>query len=258
MDKSIPYAVYLRLWGDGYLMNKKLTFLNGCKMGIPIGLGYFAVAFSLGISAKNAGLTALQAGFASLLLNASAGEYALFTLIASGAGYLEVAIMELVANARYLLMSCALSQKLSPETKLPQRLMIGIAVTDEMFGASIARPEKVSHWYYFGMMAVAMPCWSLGTAMGVAVGSILPALAVSALSVSLYGMFLAVIVPEARKNFIVLGVVLVSFAASFLSTVIPFIKDIPNGTMIIILTVVISALAALLFPIKDEEGECND
>lgn len=239
-------------------MNKKMTFLNGCKMGIPIGLGYFAVSFSLGISAKSAGLSALQAALASLLLNASAGEYALFTLIGAGAGFIEVAVMSAVANARYLLMSCALSQKLSPETKLPQRMAIGIAVTDEMFGASIARPEKVSHWYYFGMMAVAMPCWSLGTALGVAVGSILPTLAVSALSVSLYGMFLACIIPEARKNLVVMGVIAVSFLLSFLSTVIPFIKDIPNGTMIIILTVVISAVAALLFPIKDEGGECNE
>ncbi len=239
-------------------MNKKLTFLNGMKMGIPIGLGYFAVAFSLGISAKNAGLTALEAGLASLLLNASAGEYALFTLIASGAGYLEVAIMELIANARYLLMSCALSQKLSPETKLPQRMAIGIAVTDEMFGASIARHDKVSHWYYFGMMAVAVPCWSLGTVLGVLVGSILPPLAVAALSVSLYGMFMAVIVPEAKRNLTVMGVIAVSFVLSFLSTAVPFIKEIPNGTMIIILTVAISTVAALLFPIKVEEDECNE
>ncbi|MBO5913542.1 MAG: AzlC family ABC transporter permease, partial [Clostridia bacterium] len=163
-----------------------------------------------------------------------------------------------VANARYLLMSCASSQKFSPETRLPQRMMIGIAVTDEMFGASIARPEKVSHWYYFGMMAVAMPCWSLGTALGVAVGNILPALAVSALSVSLYGMFLAIIIPEARRNLVVMGVVGISFLFSFLSTVLPYVKEIPNGTMIIILTVTISTVAALLFPIKDEEAECND
>lgn len=222
-------------------------------MGIPIGLGYFAVSFSLGISAKNAGLSAMQAAFASLLLNASAGEYALFTLIASGAGFIEVAIMELIANARYLLMSCALSQKLSLEARLPQRLLIGVAVTDEMFGASVARPEKVSPLYYFGMMSVAMPCWSLGTALGVAVGSILPTLAVSALSVSLYGMFLAVIVPEARRSRIVMGVIAVSFVSSFLSTVIPVVKNISSGTMIIILTILISAAAALLFPVDSEE-----
>lgn len=236
-------------------MNRKRVFLNGIKMGVPIGLGYFAVSFSLGISAKNAGLTALEAGFASLLLNASAGEYALFTLIAAGASFFEVAMMELVANARYLLMSCALSQKLSDGARLPHRLMIGVAVTDEMFGASISRPEKVTPAYYFGMMAVAMPCWSLGTALGVAVGSILPAMVVSALSVSLYGMFLACIIPEAKRNLIVMGVIAVSFIMSFSVGVIPLIKEIPEGTRIIILTVVISAAAALIFPIKDESEE---
>ena len=236
-------------------MNRKRVFLNGIKMGVPIGLGDFAVAFSLGISAKNAGLTALEAGFASLLLNASAGEYALFTLIAAGASFFEVAMMELVANARYLLMSCALSQKLSDGARLPHRLMIGVAVTDEMFGASISRPEKVTPAYYFGMMAVAMPCWSLGTALGVAVGSILPAMVVSALSVSLYGMFLACIIPEAKRNLIVMGVIAVSFIMSFSAGVIPLIKEIPEGTRIIILTVVISAAAALIFPIKDESEE---
>ena len=236
-------------------MNRKRVFLNGIKMGVPIGLGYFAVSFSLGISAKNAGLTALEAGFASLLLNASAGEYALFTLIAAGASFFEVAMMELVANARYLLMSCALSQKLSDGARLPHRLMIGVAVTDEMFGASISRPEKVTPAYYFGMMAVAMPCWSLGTALGVAVGSILPAMVVSALSVSLYGMFLACIIPEAKRNLIVMGVIAVSFIMSFSAGVIPLIKEIPEGTRIIIVTVVISAAAALIFPIKDESEE---
>lgn len=236
-------------------MNRKRVFLNGIKMGVPIGLGYFAVSFSLGISAKNAGLTALEAGFASLLLNASAGEYALFTLIAAGASFFEVAMMELVANARYLLMSCALSQKLSDGARLPHRLMIGVAVTDEMFGASISRPEKVTPAYYFGMMAVAMPCWSLGTALGVAVGSILPSMVVSALSVSLYGMFLACIIPEAKRNLIVMGVIAVSFIMSFSAGVIPLIKEIPEGTRIIILTVVISAAAALIFPIKDESEE---
>ncbi len=239
-------------------MDKKRVFLNGMKMGIPIGLGYFAVSFSLGISAKNAGLNVLQAALASLMLNASAGEYALFTLIAAGASFFEVALMELVANARYLLMSCALSQKLSSEARLPQRLVIGVAVTDEMFGASISRPEKVPPLYYFGMMSVAVPCWSIGTALGVAVGSILPTMVVGALGVSLYGMFLACIIPEGRRNKIVLGIIAVSFILSFSASIIPIVKQIPEGTRIIVLTVIISTVAALLFPIKDESEELKN
>ena len=106
------------------------NFKKGLKDGIPISLGYLAVSLALGITASNAGMTAFQATLTSLLINASAGEYVGFTAIAANATYLEIVFLEAVANARYLLMSCALSQKLSPETKLPQRLMIGIAVTD--------------------------------------------------------------------------------------------------------------------------------
>lgn len=163
-------------------------FTRGMRVGVPICLGYLAVSFTLGITAKNAGLSAFQATLTSFLVNASAGQYAAFTLIASQGGYLEMALLTLVTNARYLLMSCSLSQKLSPQTRLWQRCTVGFAVTDEMFGMAIAEPEDLSPFYYFGMMTVAMPGWALGTFLGTSVGNILPANVVSALSVGLYGM----------------------------------------------------------------------
>ena len=113
---------------------------RGCGTVVPIALGYFAVSFSLGIAARTAGFTPLQGFVASLLNNASAGEYAAFALIASGATYLEVAIITLIANARYLLMSCALAQRFAPGTPFLHRLIIGYDVTDELFGITIARP----------------------------------------------------------------------------------------------------------------------
>lgn len=162
---------------------KRKQYTRGLRVGVPISLGYLAVAFTMGITARNAGLSAVQATLTSFLVNASAGQYAAFTLMAAQGGYLEMAILELVTNARYLLMSCSLSQKLSPKTKLWQRLTVGFAVTDEMFGMAIAEPEEVSPWYYFGMMSIAIPGWSLGTFLGTTVGNILPANVVSALSV---------------------------------------------------------------------------
>ena len=98
-------------------------FLNGMRDGVPIALGYFAVSFSLGIAARNAGLTPLQGFFASLLNNASAGEYAAFTLIAANATLFQVALITLIANARYLLMSCALAQRFAPGTPFFHRLI---------------------------------------------------------------------------------------------------------------------------------------
>ena len=154
--------------------DNKTCFRRGIRDGMPIALGYFAVAFTLGIAAKNAGFSAVQAMVESLTNNASAGEYAVFSLVAAGAGYLEVAVMTLVANARYLLMSCSLSQKLVPETPLYHRMMVAFDVTDEIFGISIAVPGKLNPWYTYGAIAVAIPGWGLGTFFGVAVGNVLP------------------------------------------------------------------------------------
>lgn len=236
-------------------MKTAASYFKGIKMGIPIGIGYFAVSISLGIFAKNSGLSAFQASLASLLLNASAGEYAAFSLIAANAGYFEIALMEFVANARYLLMSCALSQKLSERTRLVDKLIIGIAVTDEMFGSAVMHPGKIMPSYYFGMMSVAMPCWMLGTCVGVILGNVLPSSVVSALGVSLYGMFLATVIPAARENRVILGVVIISMLLSLLLSVLPFMTAVSSGTQIIILTVVISAAAAVAFPIKEDTDE---
>lgn len=233
--------------------NKSKAFRKGLHDGIPIALGYFAVAFTLGIAAKNAGFTPLQAMIVSFTNNASAGEFAGFTLISEGATYLELATMMLVANARYLLMSCALSQKLSPDTSFIHRLLIGYDVTDEIFGICINSPGKLNPFYAYGAIAIAIPGWSIGTFLGVLVGNILPVNIMNALSVGLYGMFIAIIIPPARKNKVILGLVVTSMLFSLLFSALPIISSIPSGTRIIILTVVLSTTAALLFPVKEEE-----
>ncbi len=235
--------------------SSQTCFRRGVRDGMPIALGYFAVAFTLGIAAKNAGFSAVQAMVESLTNNASAGEYAVFSLVSAGAGYWEVAVMTLVANARYLLMSCALSQKLAPETPLLHRMLVAYDVTDEIFGVSIAFPGRLNPWYTYGAMAAAIPGWGLGTFFGVVVGNVLPLRLVSALSVGLYGMFLAIIVPPARDNRVVLGLVLLSFAASLLASVWPVLAGVSPGVRTIVLTVVISLAAAVLFPVRDEEQE---
>ncbi|MBE6039228.1 MAG: AzlC family ABC transporter permease [Anaerofustis stercorihominis] len=242
----------------GHNDRKNTALKEGIRDGIPIGLGYFAVSFSLGIAARNAGLNAFQGFIASLLTNASAGEYAGFSVIAQDAPYWEMALIILVANARYLLMSCALSQKFRPGTKLIHRLVIGYDITDELFGINIARPGYIEPAYSYGAILVAAPAWATGTALGVIAGNMLPANVVSALSVALFGMFIAIIIPPSKQNKIVGMFVLISFAASYLCGVLPYIKNMSEGTRTIILTVVISAVAAWKFPIKEETEKTDE
>lgn len=231
--------------------NKK-EFKEGMRDGIPIGLGYTAVSFALGIAAKDAGLTVVQGFFAALLTLASAGGYAGYTMIASGGTYFEMALVIIIANARYFLMSSALSQKLKYDLPLGHRLFIGTAITDELFGISFSRKGYLNPYYFYGAMLLTVPFWAGGTALGIVAGNILSARVVSALSVALYGMFLAIIIPVAKSNRIIGVLILLSFAANFIVSKLTIFKNITGGTRIIILTILISGFAAMAFPISEE------
>lgn len=230
------------------------AFKKGMRDGLPIGMGYFAVAFTLGIAARNAGLTAFQGFLASILNNASAGEYAGFTIISADAAYWEIAAVTLVANARYLLMSCSLSQKFKPGAPIIHRFLVGYAVTDELFGITIAQPGCLNPYYSYGAFCIAIPCWATGTALGVLAGNLLPLRVMSALSVALFGMFIAVIIPPARKERPVLLAVSVSFLLSFAVSRISLFSKISDGIRTIILTLLIATLAAVIFPVKEESN----
>ena len=250
-------------------MNKSV-FLQGLRDGVPIGLGYFAVAFSLGIIAQKAGLTAFQGFIASFFNVASAGENALFNSMIEQATYVEVAIITFVVNARYFLMSCSLSQHFDPNTKFFHRLLVGFGITDEIFGISIAKAREgyVNPWYNYGAILISVPLWSLGTSLGIIAGNILPVRVVSALSVALYGMFIAIIIPPAKKNLVIAIAVAVSFISSYVCGIIPVVRELSGGTRTIILTIVISAIIAIIKPVEegntaentgksDDEGNSN-
>lgn len=226
----------------------------GMKDGMPIALGYMAVSFSLGIAMKNAGMNAVEGFFFSLLNLASAGEYAGLQVIAAAGSYLEIAVVTLVANARYLLMSTALSQKFSQSTPLIHRFFVGYGVTDELFGLGIAQKGYLNPWYYYGALSISALFWALGTSFGIIAGNILPSRIVRALSVALFGMFLAIIIPPARHDKAVAAVVVSGFALSFLFDKVN-IWQISGGTKTIILTILIATAASIISPHKEDGGE---
>ena len=227
------------------------TFLRGVCDGIPIALGYYAVAFSLGIIASNAGIGALLGFVGSFFTRASAGEYGVYTLVAASATYAEVVGMSLITNLRYLLMSTALSQKFSEGTSLAKRVLVSFCVTDEIFGISIAYPGNLEPAYTYGAALISTVFWASGTASGIIAGDVLPANVVSALSVALYGMFLAIIIPPSRKDRAVGIAVVMSFVLSGVCAVMPVVSDLSSGTRTILLTILISATAAICKPVKD-------
>lgn len=231
------------------------SFKRGLKDGVPIGLGYFAVAFTFGIMAVSGGLSTWQAVLISLTNLTSAGQFAGLDIIAAGGSYWEMALTQLIINLRYCLMSFSLSQKLKRDTAAGHRYLVAFGITDEIFGVSASQKGKISPYYNYGAMCVAIPGWTLGTLAGAVSGNLLPAFMVSALSVAIYGMFLAVIIPPAKTNRAVLGVVLGAMAVSSLFAAVPLLKKVSSGFVIIITTIVVAGAAAYFCPVEEEEKE---
>lgn len=236
------------------ISNKKVV-INGIRDGFPIGLGYFAVSFSLGIIAQKAGLNSIAGFFSSLLTRASAGEYGVYSLIVVQANYVEILLISIITNLRYLLMNTALSQKFDENTSFINRLLVGVCCTDEIFGISIAYDGYLNPIYTYCAAIISAIMWAMGTSFGIIAGDILPGNIVSALSVALYGMFIAVIIPAGKKDKAVLISIIVSFMFSYLFSVIPFTKQISSGIRTIILTILISALAAIIKPVNEQKEE---
>lgn len=235
---------------------RRLNIIKGLHDGVPIAMGYLAVAFSLGIIAAKAGLTPIEGFISSFFTRASAGEYGTYTLVMVNAAYVETIAMCVVVNLRYMLMSAALSQKIAPGTSWWRRLLMACCITDEVFGISIAHPGYTPPSYTYAAALISTLFWASGCALGIMAGSLLPAMMVTALSMSLYGMFMAIIIPAARRDGKVLIAVVVSALMSGLCAMAPVIGEWSSGMRTVVLTVVISAVAAWLKPIKEEnDGE---
>ena len=217
------------------------------KDGVPIALGYFAVSFTFGMMAVAGGLRIWQAVLISLTNLTSAGQFA-------GGSMWEMAMTQLIINLRYCLMSFSLSQKFRREESGILKYIAAFGITDEIFGISAAQEGKVSVFYNYGAMCVAIPGWTLGTLAGGISGSLLPDFMLSALSVAIYGLFLAIIIPPSKKSRPVLGVVVASMAVSTVFAVTPVLKQVSSGFMIIITTLLVAGLAAYFCPLE-EKGE---
>ena len=234
---------------------KKDSLKKGIIAGIPIALGYFAVSFTFGMMAVKGGLSILQAVLISLTNVTSAGQFAGLDIIFAQGSLWEMALTQLTINLRYCLMSFSIAQKMDKKFPLFHRFFMAHGMTDEIFGVSAAAPGKVSPYFFYGAMLVAIPGWTIGTLVGGVAGSILPNIVISALSVAIYGMFLAIIIPPAKKNKTLIWVILLAMALSACFTYIPGVNKISRGFTIIIVTVAVAVLASLVRPIKDEEGE---
>ena len=233
----------------------KNRFLRGMSHGIPICLGYLSVSFGFGILAVKAGLSVFQASVISAANLTSAGQKAGLDVIAAGGAIIEMILLQLTINIRYSLMALSLSQKLDRSFTTPHRFLASYGITDEIFAVCSAQKEPLTPAYMYGMIFIAAVGWVTGTALGAAAGELLPAAVSTAMEIVLYGMFIAIVIPPAKKQH---GVLFAAVLAAALSVMFRFaIPAVSEGFAMIISAVASALLTALIFPVKDEEGEAE-
>ena len=231
------------------------AYRTGVNRGLPVGVGYFSVSFGFGAMAAAQGVKALDATLISLTNLTSAGQFAGLTLIIAAAGLWEMILTQLVINSRYALMSLALSQKMGQKIGFLPRLFIAFFNTDEIFALAMAEKNPLTVPFLMGLGTTPIIGWTAGTLCGALAGSVLPLNIRMALGVMLYGMFVAIVVPPARKEKPVLITVILALVLSCLFTWMPGLKNVSAGISIVICTVAAAAVCAWLFPIPEEESD---
>lgn len=229
-------------------------FKRGLKDGIPIALGYISVSFTFGLQAVSTGLTWWEAVIISFTNLTSAGQFAGLDIMLRGGGFwIEMACTQFIINLRYALMSLSLSQKTDKSVKGIHRWLIGFGITDEIFAVSMGNEKEISNKYLYGIILLPLLGWTGGTFLGAAAGNILPAVVRNSLCIAIYGMFLAIIIPPAKKNSAILKVVIISALLSCAFKWVPVLNKVSSGFVIIICTMVAASIGAFFFPVKEEE-----
>ena len=228
-------------------------YTKGFRDGVAIGLGYLSVSFSFGINAVNGGLSILQAALISMTNLTSAGQLAGLKLMIGLAPLLEMFLVQLTINIRYSLMGISLTQKLDDSMTIWHRMGTAFFITDEVFAVASSQPGTIGRRYLYGLAAMPYVGWALGTVLGAAAGSLLPAGVTTALGIAIYGMFIAIIVPPMKTLRPVRLVVLIALALSLMLRYLPMLSFISDGFAIILCAVAAAGVGAYFFPVEEED-----
>lgn len=234
---------------------KKQEFLQGIKDGFPICLGYFSVSMAFGLTAVLSGLPIWSAIVMSLTNLTSAGQFAGANILIENGTFIELAITTLIINIRYFLMSLSVSQRVQPNLSIKERLAISFGITDEVFAVSMQRKAALTSAYMAGLIITPVLGWTAGTTVGAVASQFMPQILTNAMGIALYGMFIAIIIPPAKENKNISFAIVLAVAASLAFTYLPLLSEISQGWSVIIITILVSSIAATLFPVKTKNVE---
>lgn len=156
-----------------------------------MGIGYAAIAIK-------AGMSPLETVAMSVFVYAGAGQFIAASMVLSSASIMAIVLTNFVVNLRYFVMStCVLNQV--EDSNLPLNILATHTTVDESF-AMFSLSQDSSIWVYLGIAIIAWLSWIFGAAIGVVVLDLLPVIVTNSFNISLYALFVAILVPAVKEN----------------------------------------------------------
>ena len=230
-------------------MKFQSRFIKGIIKGSHISIGYIPIGISFGLIAKALDIPNEVVILMSLIVYAGASQFMAVSLMSTGIGMVEIVLTTFIVNLRHLLMSASLSQKVHKKADEKLLPIIAFGITDETFAyISMADQEELSDAWILGINIVAYLSWVGSTVVGLYLSASLPDIIQSSMGISLYAMFIALLVPNIKGKSVLLKITGISIISSSILYFIPVIsKNISSGWRVIITILISSAIGAFFY-----------
>ena len=182
-------------------MIKTSDYLQGIKAGVLIILGIIPVGVAFAIMARQSGFSILETIMMSATVFAGASQMVSVNMYSQGADLLAIILATFVINLRHLIMSTCIMHKMKSDNVLMKALVF-FGITDESFAIfTNLESEEATIGFFMGLISVTYSTWVLSTVLGAISVKLLPAIIANSLGISLYAMFIALLIPNVKSDF---------------------------------------------------------
>lgn len=184
------------------MTTKRSEFFLGIKDELPILLGAIPFGLIYGVAARGAGIGVPAAQSMSFIIFAGSAQFVTAQLIAAGVPAGIIILTAVIVNLRHALYSASVApylKRLHPFW----RMLLAYLLTDEAYAVAITHYQQHSdgtrkHWYFLGAGLILWSTWQVSTAVGIVLGTQVPAS--WSLDFTLPLTFIALVVPTLKER----------------------------------------------------------
>ena len=178
------------------------SFWAGVRAELPLLVGVFPFGMIYGALALSAGLSPSAAQMMSSIVFAGSSQFAVAQLVREAAPAFVIVVTIAMINLRHMLYSASMAPYVK-DLSARWKSLLAYLLTDECYAATVTHYQEqgitaTSHWFFLGAGLALWTTWQVSSALGIFLGSALPAS--WPLDFALPLTFIAMVIPVLRDR----------------------------------------------------------